>query len=278
MMNKTSVFLIRISALPLFIAGFVLAILPNSIDAQTESQAKVVGVSVSLPDPDSEYGGGAVFGQQPGTAVYVQVRNEELFFTGLAKDGDEDKTSMKLLDETGKEIENENSFSSFGFGTNVSEDGHTVTIPVNASGLPPKDAGRIQVKGTIVLVVAKDEKTDEVAMELEQGAKLKLGNVDVRISEIEKDPYGDDGWALSFESSQSMDAIAELTFLDGSGKEMESNSTGGYESGFSGEMTYSRSYMVNGKTDKLSVRVRYFQTTEELEIPVDLPVTLGLQK
>ena len=254
------------------------ATVPAALVAQSETKVKVVGVSVALPDPDSEYGGATVPGRQPGTEVYVQVRNDRMFFTGLAKKADEDKSSVKLLDDKGNEIDNDNDFSSFGFGTNVSTDGHSVTIPVSATGLPPKDAGRIQVKGTIVLVVAKDEKTEDVAIELVQGSKLKLGNVDVKVSEIEKDPYGDDGWALSFESSKSMDAIAEITFLDGTGKEMESSSNGGYESGFSGEMTYVRSYSVTGKTNKLSAHVRYFQTTEDFEVPVDLPVTLGLEK
>ncbi len=258
--------------------GLVCLSTPESINAQTETTIKVVGVSVSLPDPDSEFGGAAIPGRQPGTEVYVQVRNEKMFFTGLAKDGDKEKTSVKILDEKGNDIVNESSFSNFGFGTNISDDGHTVTIPVNASGLPPKGADQIQVKGKIVLVVAKDEKTEDVAIELEQGAKLKLGNVDVKISEIEANPYGEDGWSMSFESSSSLDTIAEITFLDASGKKMESSSSGGYESGFSGEMTYSRSYTVTGKTEKLSARVRYFQSTVELELPLDLPVTLGLEK
>ena len=272
-----NLFLLRTMACFSLIA-FVFTNTSATLDAQSETQVKVVGVSVVLPDPDSEYGGAVVPGRQPGTEVYVQVRNDKMFFTGLAKNGDDEKSSLKLLDEKGRELDNENNFGSFGFGTNASEDGHRITIPVNATGMPPKDAGKIQVKGTIVLVAAKDEKTDDVAIELKQGAKLKLGNVDVILSELEEDPYGDDGWSLSFESSKSLDTIAEISFLDGSGKKMESSANGNSQSGFSGEMTYTRYYSVTGKTDKLSARVRYFQTTEEVEVAVDLPVTLGLEK
>lgn len=270
-------FLAKMMACFMF-TGFAFTGISATLDAQSETQVKVVGVSVALPDPDSEYGGAAILGRQPGTEVHLQVRNDKMFFTGLAKKGDEDKSSVKLLDEKGRELDNENNYSSFGFGTDISEDGHKVTVPVHATGMPPKDAGKIQVKGTIVLVVAKDEKTDDVAIELKEGAKLKLGNVDVKITEIEEDPYGDEGWSFGFESSKSMDAIAEISFVDASGKKMESSSNGSSESGFSGEMTYTRYYSITGKTDKLSARVRYFQTTEEVEVLVDLPVTLGLEK
>ncbi len=269
--------LVKLFGMPGWACLMVMTMVDLTHAVQRETELDIVGLSVTSPRPDSEYGESAVLGRQAGTEVHLRCRDKNKFFIGLAEKDGESRSSVRLLDDDGKELPNDDNYSMFGFASEFSDDGHEVLIPVSASGLPPAECAKIHVRGTLVLISGKDETTESVTFEVSQGIKTKLGNVDVQLSEIEESPYGEPGWMLSFESSQDMDAIAEIKFMDEAGKELESTSAGGGSYGFDDQMTYTRNIVIEGgQPAKLTAQVRYFKSTEDVSIPVDLPVTLGL--
>ncbi len=241
-------------------------------------QINLVGVSVTLADADNEMGGSAVMGRSPGVEVHFRIVDEKAFYTGLAEKGGEGVSSLKLFSDDGKELKNEGYSGGIGFGSDISENGQRVTLPFSASSLPAAGTTQLHLRGTVVLVAAKDAATDESSFNVEKGAELKLGNVPVKLSEIEEDPFGEEGLMLSFETNKSLDAIQEIAFMDESGKEIESSSGGGGSFGFGDEMTYSKNFNLKAKPKKIKVRVKYFKSTEQVKVEIDLPVTLSLGK
>jgi len=249
-----------------------------AISQNAGPKVDLVGVAVTMADTDNEYGGSAVMGRSPGVEVSLRIVDKNAFFTGLAEKDGEGLSSLKLFTDDGKELTSESSFGGWGFNADISENGQRVTVPVSASGMPPAGTTKLHVRGTVVLVAASDPATEDSAFDVTKGAELKLGNVPVKLSEVEEDPWGEEGLMLAFETSKSLDAISEVVFLDAAGKVIESSSGGSSSFGFGDQMNYSKSYNLKSKPKKITVRVKYFKSTGEVKIPVDLPVTLSLGK
>ncbi len=256
----------------------VIAWTPEKIVAQeTTAKLEIIGIAVTMADPANEYGGSAVPGRMPGTEITLRASNDKMFVVGIVDDGD-DASKLSIFDDSGKELESEGYAGGLAFRSSISEDGHSVSLPVTASAVPSDGTTRLHVRGTLVLVSASDEKTEDSVFEVAEGTEVKLGTISAKISELEEDPYGEPGLNISFESNKSFDTIAELTFLDESGQQLESSSSGGGSYGFNDQMTYQKNFTIKAKPKKMTVRVRYFEKTEHVKIDVDLPVTLGLGK
>ena len=238
----------------------------------------LVGVAITLPDADNEYGGSAIPGRSAGVEVNLRIVDAKQFFTGLAEKNGQPVSSLKFFTEDGTELPDENSSPDLSFGWDISKDGHRVTIPFGASTVPAAGTTKLHVRGTVVLVAAKDPTTEENSFDVKKGTQLKLGNVPVKLSEIQEDQNGETGMTLTFETDKSLDTIQDVVFLDEGGKTIESSSGGGGSFGFGDKMTYSSSFNLKAKVKKITVRVKYFKSTEEAKVVVDLPVTLSLGK
>lgn len=238
----------------------------------------LVGVAITLPDANNEYGGSAIPGRSAGVEVNLRIVDAKQFFTGLAEKNGQPVSSLKFFTEDGTELPDENSSPDLSFGWDISKDGHRVTIPFGASTVPAAGTTKLHVRGTVVLVAAKDPTTEENSFDVKKGTQLKLGNVPVKLSEIQEDQNGETGMTLTFETDKSLDTIQDVVFLDEGGKTIESSSGGGGSFGFGDKMTYSSSFNLKAKVKKITVRVKYFKSTEEAKVVVDLPVTLSLGK
>lgn len=260
------------------IAGLlVLFSASTAFGIQSKPTADVVGVCVSLPDPANEYGQSLVPGRSPGVEVHVRVHDKGQTFIGVVDSGTNPAAVATLYDASGNPMSAESGMGG-GFGNNISEDGHSVTIPVSSSDVPPAGSSSLQVKGTIILLAGADETTEDAELTLTVDSTVKLGGVEAKVTSADAAGEEDSCW-FALEANKPFDTIAEFKFLDEAGKELEGQSMGGGSFGFGDEMTYQKNFSVSSKPgSKITVRIRYFKSTEEVKVPVDLPVTLGLGK
>lgn len=261
-----------------FLASGLVLSGPQSLAAWQNPQVDVVGLSVALPDPDNEYGQSMVPGRLAGTEVTLRVVDKGRFFLGQA-DGEngEPLSSLDLLDDQGNKLKKEDDFSYYSMDAEVSEDGSRVVMVVHRSDLPPAQCKELQVKGTIELLAGTSEITEKTRFKVANGTEATLGGIEVKLSDVSENPYGEPGRMFTVESAARLDTVAEITFLDDKGKDLESMAAGEGAFGFGDEMTYSRTYIVEGAVpDELTARVRYFRKTEKVPVPVDLTVSLAL--
>lgn len=259
----------------LIAAGTILSSLAGSTNAQDSKPAiKAVGVSVNLPDPDSEFGGAFSLGRTAGMEVTLLAEDPKTFLIAVIDDGDE-KTSLELS-ANGETLKNEQGFSSIGLMSRISENGHQAIVPVSASQVPPPGTNIVKVSGKLVLKAGTDEQKDSVKFKVAVDEQVKLGPATTKISAVEAYDFGEPTTSITFETNQALDVISSIKFFDEQGKELEATPTGSSSFGFGDEMTYTRGYQVAGKPESLSAEVSYFASTKLVTVPVDLEVNLSL--
>ena len=238
-------------------------------DRADRGNLDVVGISVVKPDPNNKFGGSSVPGLQPGTTIHLRIRDASRNFITVKSD-----SSIQLA-ARGKTL-TEKSSTNFGFMAQISDDGHTCTIPIHGEHLPPARSNALDVKGKVGLVAASDPTTDIQVFALKKGSKLKLAGMPVEISELGK-PWQDDyAVQVQFQAKQPFDAIQNIDFFDESDQPIKSAPSGRTNFGINGSYTYSIGYSLKRKPAKLKAEVTYFQYTEDIEIPVDFQVGLGV--
>ncbi len=275
-MNSVAVWGLRCARTTGLIGLLVFGVAPRASAVQSQPAVDVVGVSVSLPDPDNEYGQSLVPGRSPGVEVHVRVQDKSKTFIGVVDAENNPEAVTALHDGSGNAMAAGSSFG--GFGNNISEDGHSVTVQVSSSDVPPAGSNSLQVKGTVILLAGADEKTEDAALTLATDSTVKLGGIEAKVTQADAGGDEDSCW-FGLEANKSFDTIAEFKFLDAAGKELEGQSMGDSSFGFGDEMTYQKNFSVAAKPgSKITVRIRYFKSTEEVKIPIDLAVSLGLGK
>jgi hypothetical protein len=152
-----------------------------------------------------------------------------------------------------KVLKQEGFSGGMGFSSHISDDGHTVTLPISASQLPPQGSDQIKVVGTIKLSVGSDPKTESVNFAPKAETKLKLAA-----------------------TNKSLDYIQSIKFLDGK-NEIESSQQGKSSLGLGEQTTHSISYMLKAKPKTVTAQVTYFGATKQVDVPVNLSVGLSLE-
>ncbi|MDP1563250.1 MAG: hypothetical protein Q8M16_17860 [Pirellulaceae bacterium] len=241
---------------------------------ESKAVVKAVGLSVNLPDPDSEYGGSYAMGRPSGIEVMVLAEDAKSFFISVVDEGPE-KTTLELS-ANGKKLKNEQGFSNIGFMSRISDNGRYVVVPVSATQVPTEGATSVKVTGKLILKAGADEKKEKVKFKVSVDEKVKLGPVTTKITTVEESNFGEPATNITFETNQSLDVISSLKFFDEQGKEIEASPAGSSSFGFGDQMTYSRAYQVAGSPKSLNAEVTYFGSTRTVTIPVDLEVNLSL--
>ncbi len=241
---------------------------------ETKSTVKAIGLSITLPDPDNEFGQSFVMGRSAGVEITLLVEDKDKFVISVIDEGN-DKTELKISAD-GKTLENKQDFSRIGFMSNISPDGHRVSLPAMASEVPPPGTKSLHVDGTIAILVGSDSKKETVAFKPVVDEKVKLGGIETKIASVEEQNFGEPMTVVNFESQQSLDTIQTIKFLDAEGKELQSSSGGSSSFGFGGQTTYSRSYQIAGSPKSLSAELTYFGSTKVAKIPVKFDFGLGL--
>lgn len=132
---------------------------------------------------------------------------------------------------------------------------------------PAKGATKVHLKGTVVVLLGKEEKeVEKKDVVLKDGAELGFGNL--------KAPTNSLGLSTTL-TYVGEKPIKSVTLIDADGKEISCrtlrNSTN-----LLAKTPYRASILANGKVEKCTVRIKYFDAVEELKVPVDLEVGPGL--
>lgn len=251
---------------------------PLAFSQDSSIVTEVVGLSITKPETEKKensFGGSAVLGRPAGVEIHLRIHDPKSFFTSVL-DAEEGSKTAPVLKSADDQVLQQDGFSGgFGFAANISDDGHTVILPLRASQLPPKGSDQIKVVGTIKFNVGSDTKTESVDFVPKADTKLKLGATEVKISEVEEDPFGQKGLRITFATNKPMDNIQSIKFLDGK-DEIESGQEGKSSFGFGQEMTYSITYMLKAKPTTVTAQVSYFGATKQVEVPLNLSVGLSL--
>jgi hypothetical protein len=150
-------------------------------------------------------------------------------------------------------------------------------ITFHAPGCPSRGATKVRIKGTVTVIVGKDEKTIE-----KKDVVLKAG-VDLDIGSLKPlaDRFANAPGALGRSTMLSYDgtkAISAITLLDADGKEIPCRFTMTYRPATANtKETCRASVLVTDRTvERCTVRIKYFDSVEEVKVPVDLEVGPGL--
>ena len=242
----------------------------SMVVGQETPKVSVTGISInrSIPGMEEEL----PMGKSTGVEVTVGIQTDGQRIVAVA---DEQKKLPAITADGGKKLEAEEHWSTF--GTEISDDGKVVWIPVKSSELPPSGTSSLKIAGEITLIVGSEPAESDHEFALAQGTKGKLGKAEVEIEDVSKNEFGDGETIVSFASkSKDFSLIQEIKFLDANGNEIESSSMGTSSYGFGDDMNYSRSFSLAGDPKQVKVHVSYFGKTLELKVPIDAEVTLGL--
>ncbi|HMP78274.1 MAG TPA: hypothetical protein PKD54_02370 [Pirellulaceae bacterium] len=229
-------------------------------------------------DPESEYGWSIVQGRNPGTEVHIRLsaRGNTILSLGSAdaRGGDQ----PRLMTVEGQALKPPRGGADFDFFSQISEDGQHCVFPLRSEELPPAGANQLKMAGKVKLTTGMDLQTKRVKMDVVKDAKVEVGEIRLTLSEVEDDMFGENAWLLTFQSSQSLATIKEIKFFSDGGAEIESSSAGSHSFGFGNQMTYGRSFRVMGKPASLQVEVRYYASTKEVEVPLEMTFELNLNR
>jgi hypothetical protein len=153
-------------------------------------------------------------------------------------------------------------------------DGRPNDITFHAPGCLAKGATKVRIKGTLSVLVGKDEKQAELKdVVLKAGAKLEFGTLKLwERTGAAVGPAKRDETFVEYEGKRPLTAV---TLVDADGKEIPCRLSLSYRPPADG--AYRAMFILKGnKIDRCAVRVKYFDTVEEITIPVDLEVGPGL--
>lgn len=187
---------------------------------------------------------------------------------------DEDNSVLtKFTDDKGTNlIVKEFGRQGFGSFPRKSDDGKIGLISVTSSKLPADGATKVLATGKIAVTTASTKKAERTkVIALKKGAAFTLGKINFKISDLDID---DDSVKLTLETSDSLEALAEVRFIGEGNTKLEADNNGSGSFGFGGKTTYSKSYSIKGKAASVILEGDIWQDAKKVEIPFDLEVTL----
>ncbi len=255
----------------------------NLVEARTKVlgqdgiAVEVVGVAISKPDPNSEYGWSYVSGRNPGTEVHVRIVATGSAILALAN-AERTSDAPQLVTLDGKSLKAPRGGNDISFYSQISEDGQHCVFPIRSDDLPPTGTSALKIEGKVKVTTGSDLQNKRVKIDVKPDSKIDVGDIQMTLSEVEDDMFGENAWTLTFQSNQSLATIKEIKFFDDAGGEIESSSAGSHSFGFGNQMTYGRSFRVMGKPQSVNVEIRYFASTREVDVPLNVNFELNLNK
>lgn len=160
----------------------------------------------------------------------------------------------------------------------LSADGKYAKVVFRAPGCPGAGATKVRVKGSVAALVGQDEKTVEKKdVSLKDGVDLEIGTLKVLVPAGGRAALADAATTVTYTGTK---AIKAVVFLDARGTEIpvrHSLSTlGGRAAGRGQFLATFRPTDRNARLDRGTVKVTYFDRVDEVAVPVDLVVGLGL--
>jgi len=258
---------------------FTALCLPAGVIAQSSPKVKAAGIRVIneivgedhdklVPFNTFEKGTGLALLIEAGGASIIKVDTKASTIDSFTDDGGNDL----MVKGSGY---NRNGFGSF---PKVSKDGKAAMIEIKGAGVPNAKAGKVIAKGTLVVQTAsKSKKVKSQPFEPRKGTKLKVGDIELKVTKAGKPSFGDDPLELEFETNnKAITLVAGVKFYDATGKEIESHGTGSSSMGFNDKFTYGVSYglkkSVNGN---VVLEFEVWTDLKEKKIPFSVAVGIG---
>jgi hypothetical protein len=234
-------------------------------DDETKSnKSKVQGVSLSvfkkLDDKNYPFTGSS-------TTLSFLVSNPDKHFVGV----DPSSKVTEFKDDKGTSLMKTDFFvkTSFGQVPRIALDRTSVVVTVNTPMLPAKDATKLHLKGTLVLIAGIDEKkTGEKEVEVKTNAEAKVGDFTVKVT-MEKGFAGGGG---AFTVTSTRPNVKDVTVNDAEGKTVVVSP--GFSYGAGKSWTYS--YSMKRAVPKAKIAITWFSKDEKVPISVDLALGIGL--
>ncbi len=156
-------------------------------------------------------------------------------------------------------------------GFRITTDCQYCRVAYYALGRPVEGATKVRVKGTLAVLIGKDEKTVEM-----QDVALPLG-IDLKVGKFHVPKLGGNTF-LHYDGDR---PLKSLVLLDAAGKEVAFKYPGYFEGGppefnLRGKQHFRGRFYTKTRIDRCTVRVVYFETVERILVPVDLEASLGL--
>lgn len=160
------------------------------------------------------------------------------------------------------------------FGPKFTADGKLCGLQIEAPGLPAKDATKLQFSGTLVLRCGMMPKTaEQKSVALKKGSKITAGPVAFEILKVQT--VGDET-KLEVKATKSTERITKIAFFNAKGKEIQSAREGYESSSMFGNYVITQYIALNGKVTSANVKISYFDKVENVTVPVEIEVGLGL--
>ncbi len=246
--------------------------------AGDDSKAKVMAYGLRVvPKPFEGNDMMRAFHAFEGTSVAVLVHQPA---GGLISFDSDSSKIESFTDDKGKNLlESTSDFGTPGLpmSPEISEGGKAVVIEISGGQTPTQGATSLKVKGKFVFKAASQKKSyTHKDLELKADAKIEAGPIPLTIGSAGKPEWGEEPLEINLKATKRLDEVASIRFLDADGKEIESNESGSMTMAFGDEVSVERSYALTKKVEKVTVEISYWTDMKDLEIPVDLTVSLGL--
>lgn len=253
-----------------------------------DTKIELLSISVAKPAPRDPGDDRHVFSGQPeGTNISLFIAPKDT--TIISLDSETSKitsfTDEKQTDLMKKKPV-QGGMMTFGAGpisTKFFESGSpNIMVDFNGPQRPAAGAQKIRLRGTVVLVCGKGSvKSEHKNISLDGKGSFTVDGNKITIKKSEGNGFGfsmgDDAakMSISLTSAKPTDAIKSIRFLNASGKEIKSTSTGSMSGGFMNSKTYEKYYDLSEEVNAVTIEVEAFEGTEKLQIPVDIETGLG---
>jgi hypothetical protein len=155
--------------------------------------------------------------------------------------------------------------------TTIGKDKKRCLLRVWGGNAPTEGAGKVNLKALVAVQCGTSEKTaEQKEFALKKGNKEKMGPLSL---EAMPAPFGPGRWQLTFKSEHPR--IKQVECFDAEGKPLKVEPGFSFTGGF-GKPVHQATYLVPTKQDTLSIKVTYFDKVEEVKVPIDVSVGLGL--
>lgn len=244
-----------------------------------EAKGEVVALWVGKKDPASKWERSYVLGRRPGTSVFVRIAKTDKRIIGI------DEKACKLTrfaDDKGTDLGGgakspRGPGAGWLGGKEIGPDPKTCLIEIRSPKTPAPGAGRLEIEATISLRCGGGAKTAEAKdVALAKGAEIAAGPAGMKISRVTKARGAEAAVEVTVERSTTFEAVKSLSFAGASGKVIKHRKIDSAKSGRAGKYTYTRTYLLYGAPEAVSVKVEYYDKLEKLSVPLDLKTGVGL--
>jgi hypothetical protein len=160
----------------------------------------------------------------------------------------------------------------------LAADGHSAKLVLRTYFSPAESATQISLKGTIGVSCGINlKKIRQQNVSLSIGSKFQLGSIEFEVRAPQSRARDVNNVGVEFSSHSVLRAIKTLRFLDASGKEIKSESTGSGMNSDGHTRTEFRDYAVFGQASTVTIEADLFTDSQTIQVPIDLKLGVGVK-